>query len=66
MLSSLTELRLANADQLAEPDESGCRPQLKELLDRLSDNLPALSDALTHTYLSHLQTSRQLSSGISS
>ncbi|HLQ43409.1 MAG TPA: circularly permuted type 2 ATP-grasp protein, partial [Planctomycetaceae bacterium] len=66
MLSSLTELRLANADQLAELDESGCRPQLKELLDRLSDNLPALSDALTHTYLSHLQTSRQLSSGTSS
>lgn len=60
MLSSLTELRLAEADQLAEPDESGQRPRLQELLDRLSKNLPALSDALTQTYLSHLQTSRHL------
>jgi uncharacterized circularly permuted ATP-grasp superfamily protein/uncharacterized alpha-E superfamily protein len=63
MLSSLTELRLAEADQLAEADESGERPRLQELLDRLSQNLPALSDALTHAYLSHLQTSRHLSSG---
>lgn len=60
MLSSLTELRLAEADQLALPDESGQRPRLQELLDRLSANLPALSDALTQTYLSHLQTSRHL------
>lgn len=65
MLSSLTELRLAEADQLAQPDESGERPRLQELLDRLSANLPALSDALTHMYLSHLQTSRHLSGGSS-
>ncbi len=60
MLSSLTELRLAEADQLAQPNESGSRPRLKELIDRLADNLPALSDALTQTYLSHSQTSRHL------
>ena len=60
MLSSLTELRLADAERLAQPDESGNRPLLQELLSRLNANLPALSDALTQTYLSHLQTSRHL------
>lgn len=60
MLSSLTDLRLADAEQLALPDESGQRTLLQELLDRLSANLPALSDALTQAYLSHLQTSRHL------
>ncbi len=60
MLSSLTELRLADAEQLAQPDESGNRPLLQTLLTRLNANLPALSDALTQTYLSHLQTSRHL------
>ena len=60
MLSSLTELRLADAEQLAQPDESGNRPLLQDLLTRLNANLPALSDALTQTYLSHLQTSRHL------
>ena len=60
MLSSLTELRLADAERLALPDEFGQRPLLQELLDRLSANLPALSDALTQAYLSHLQTSRHL------
>ena len=60
MLSSLTELRLAEADQLAQSDATGNRVQLQELFDRLNANLPALSDALTQTYLSHLQTSRHL------
>jgi uncharacterized alpha-E superfamily protein len=64
MLSSLTELRLAEADQLAFSDETGNRPRLQELLDRVNANLPALSDALTQTYLSHLQTSRHLSQGL--
>ncbi|MBC7821371.1 MAG: circularly permuted type 2 ATP-grasp protein [Planctomycetaceae bacterium] len=65
MLSSLTELRLADAEQLAQLDETGNRPLLQDLLGRLNANLPALSDALTQTYLSHLQTSRHLSGGSS-
>ncbi len=64
MLSSLTELRLADAEQLAQPDESGDRPLLQSLLSRLNANLPALSDALTQTYLSHLQTSRHLGTNL--
>ena len=60
MLSSLTDLQLADVERLAQPDESGRRPLLEELFARLSVNLPALSDALTQRYLSHLQTSRHL------
>ncbi|HEX5272791.1 MAG TPA: circularly permuted type 2 ATP-grasp protein, partial [Gemmataceae bacterium] len=60
MLSSLTMLRLAEVRQLAGLDECGGRPALDDLLGRLASALPALSDALTHTYLSHLQTSRHL------
>jgi uncharacterized alpha-E superfamily protein len=60
MLSSLTTLRLADIAQLAGFDECGGRPALDELLGRLASALPALSDAITQTYLSHLQTSRHL------
>lgn len=61
ILSALTELRLADPAALARPDASGVRGPLRELLDSLNAALPALSDALTQTYLSHLQTSRHLS-----
>ncbi len=60
MLSSLTALRLADVEQLAKADEAGSRPELAELLGRLGAELPALSEAITQTYLSHLQTSRHL------
>jgi uncharacterized circularly permuted ATP-grasp superfamily protein/uncharacterized alpha-E superfamily protein len=60
MLSSLTALRLADVRQLAGFDECGGRPALDDLLTRLGSALPALSDAITQTYLSHLQTSRHL------
>jgi uncharacterized circularly permuted ATP-grasp superfamily protein/uncharacterized alpha-E superfamily protein len=60
MLSSLTTLRLADIDHLARPDASGRRTELEELLSRLAAVLPAVSDAITQTYLSHLQTSRHL------
>jgi uncharacterized circularly permuted ATP-grasp superfamily protein/uncharacterized alpha-E superfamily protein len=62
MLSSLTALRLADIHQLAGFDECGGRPALEDLLVRLASALPALSDAITQTYLSHLQTSRHLGS----
>jgi uncharacterized circularly permuted ATP-grasp superfamily protein/uncharacterized alpha-E superfamily protein len=60
MLSSLTALRLADIHQLAGFDECGGRPALDDLLNRLGSALPALSDAITQTYLSHLQPSRHL------
>ena len=62
MLSSLTgtRLRLADVERLARVDASGRRPELEELLTRLTQCLTALSDAITQTYLSHLETSRHL------
>ena len=63
MLSALTALRLADMAELARID-GGQRPRLAELLGRLSGDLMALSDSLTRTYLSHLQTSRQLGTAL--
>jgi uncharacterized circularly permuted ATP-grasp superfamily protein/uncharacterized alpha-E superfamily protein len=60
VLSGLTSLRLADINQLAETDRAGNRPCLEELLDHLAGELPVLSDAITHHYLSHLQPSRHL------
>lgn len=59
-LSALTALRLEGADELAAVT-GGVRHRLASLLDRVRGDLTALSDALTHTYLSHLQMSRHLS-----
>jgi uncharacterized alpha-E superfamily protein len=60
MLAALTALRLADVSQLALAEANGPRPRLKELLDRLAGDLPALSDSITHNYLSHLQIARHL------
>jgi uncharacterized circularly permuted ATP-grasp superfamily protein/uncharacterized alpha-E superfamily protein len=62
MLSALSALRLADVEQLGRV-ESGHRAGLEELLARLTGALPAVSDAITQTYLSHLQASRHLATG---
>jgi hypothetical protein len=59
MLSALTALRLADIEHLTRA-EDGRRTALDELLIQLSNTLPTLSDTLTQTFLSHLQTSRHL------
>jgi len=66
MLSSLTTLRLADVEQLAQTDAHGRRAVLEELLSQLTRALPALSEAITQNYLSHLQTSRHLGAASSS
>jgi uncharacterized circularly permuted ATP-grasp superfamily protein/uncharacterized alpha-E superfamily protein len=60
ILSSLTEIRVADIDRLAQVGPSGQRPELERLLAAMEADLPLLSDALTRNYLSHLQASRQL------
>ncbi len=60
MVSALSALRLADIELLAQADR-GRRPHLEELLGRLTAILPVLSDAITQTYLSHLQAPRHLS-----
>jgi uncharacterized circularly permuted ATP-grasp superfamily protein/uncharacterized alpha-E superfamily protein len=60
MLQSLTSLRLIDIEQLATVDQSSTRPFLRGMMDHLSAELPSLSDLITESYLSHLQTARHL------
>ena len=62
VLAALTSVRLAEIDHLAAVHD-GVRAGLRDLLINLMTTLPALSNALTLQYLSHLQTSRHLSPG---
>jgi uncharacterized circularly permuted ATP-grasp superfamily protein/uncharacterized alpha-E superfamily protein len=63
ILSLLTSVQLADIRQLAQIDAEGRRPQLEEFLAGLDQDVPLLADAISHHYLSHLQTSRQLAGG---
>jgi uncharacterized circularly permuted ATP-grasp superfamily protein/uncharacterized alpha-E superfamily protein len=55
------ELELCDVHELCEVDAGGARPKLATLLRSLGGQLPALSDALSATYLSHASVSRHLS-----
>lgn len=60
-LEGLTRLRLASPEELLQTDDTQVfRTHLDQLLVRLSHILPALSDALTHSYFSHVEQPRQL------
>jgi uncharacterized circularly permuted ATP-grasp superfamily protein/uncharacterized alpha-E superfamily protein len=54
------ELQLADVEALA-PARSGARDELAAALERWGRSLPALSDSLSASYLSHAAQSRQLS-----
>jgi uncharacterized alpha-E superfamily protein len=56
------ELQLADIEALAAPVD-GTRPRLGALLERSTEALPALSDSLSASYLSHATLSRQLGWG---
>ncbi|MGE3803988.1 MAG: circularly permuted type 2 ATP-grasp protein [Gemmataceae bacterium] len=57
-LAALTTLCLADVATLARTDPEQRRPGLEELLSKLAQELPRLSDLITQNYLSHLQASR--------
>jgi uncharacterized circularly permuted ATP-grasp superfamily protein/uncharacterized alpha-E superfamily protein len=59
-IASLAELQLADADALGVVSADGRRPALEALLKRLAEQLPALSDSLSSSYLSHAAVSRNL------
>jgi uncharacterized circularly permuted ATP-grasp superfamily protein/uncharacterized alpha-E superfamily protein len=48
----------ADVGKLCEPDSSGVRVLLDELLNALEAELPAFSNAITHTYFSHAEMER--------
>ncbi len=54
------DLALADVEALSETDADGNRPALAAFLLRMARGLPALSDALSASYLSHAAVSRQL------
>jgi uncharacterized alpha-E superfamily protein len=62
ILSTLTALRLAEVNLLATVSHRETRDELKTLLNRLIDELPSLSDRISESYFTHLQTSRHLMS----
>lgn len=61
-LETATALRLASRDGLLAVDPAGERPQLAQLLERLTQRMRALSDALTAAYFRHQDTPHPLSS----
>ncbi|MBC8134215.1 MAG: circularly permuted type 2 ATP-grasp protein, partial [Deltaproteobacteria bacterium] len=62
VLASVSRLRLADVEEVCVADSDGRRPGLDLLLGDLDRDLPALSEALSGSYLTHATVSRQLSS----
>ncbi len=60
-IAMLTHVRLAEMDQLAQMARNGRRSQLDTFLSQLVQDLPALSNTITHHYLSHAESTRHLS-----
>jgi uncharacterized circularly permuted ATP-grasp superfamily protein/uncharacterized alpha-E superfamily protein len=59
-MAALTDLRLAHIEGLARATDQGVRQNLEDLLTRLGNQVPLLSDKITENYLTHVQASRQL------
>jgi uncharacterized alpha-E superfamily protein len=57
------DLQLADIEALATPGPDGVRAELVARLERWAAVLPALSDSLSASYLSHATVSRQLGLG---
>ena len=60
ILEALTQLRLADVDQLASVSDNYLRPALNQLLLKLGQSLASLSNALSNSYFSHAEQPRQL------
>lgn len=63
IIGLLSLLRLTQVERLGKVNEEGLRMELDDLLDRLYIELPALSDALSYSYLSHTGVAKQLVPG---
>ena len=61
ILKLLSELRLADVQQLSQRDSLGRRSELSDLLNRLVSELLELNDQLTQRYLVHAQPLQSLS-----
>ncbi len=60
LTDAIAAIQLVDLDELCAVDDTGGRPALVTLLDRLQDDLGGLSDALTRDYLTHATPVRHL------
>jgi uncharacterized alpha-E superfamily protein len=60
VLAVFSEMRLIDVDALAVLKRGGRRTRLAELLKRIARAMDELSNALTRSYLTHVQTARPL------
>lgn len=61
VLRAIADLRLLDFPGLARDAEGAERARLGDILERLRVEIPEISDSLTRSWLSHAETSRQLS-----
>ncbi len=59
VMRMLTNVRLADINDLARPQSKGTRASLVRFIDRLAGELSQLSDEMTRRYLSHAGPSRR-------
>ncbi|MEM1382748.1 MAG: circularly permuted type 2 ATP-grasp protein [Pseudomonadota bacterium] len=59
-LALLTEMRLLDADQLAQADETGARPALQDLTERCLQDLSGISDLLARAFFAHSEVQEML------
>lgn len=59
----LAAIRTVDIETLRRPPHRGERTKLDQLLGRLAEQLPRLSDLIAHKYLVHAGTPRQLAEG---
>jgi uncharacterized circularly permuted ATP-grasp superfamily protein/uncharacterized alpha-E superfamily protein len=62
-LAVLTHVRLADVESMAIPTNERSRPALVTYLARVSQELPALSNAVTQSYLAHAVVQRAIGTG---
>ncbi len=55
-----TDLRLADLEILACPNDYGVRTHLDDLLTRFAEQMLLFSDKITENYLTHVQAVRQM------
>ncbi len=60
MMSALGSVRMVDIEALCEVQQGGERTHLERLLSRLALQLPKLSDVISHRYLIHAGSARQL------
>jgi hypothetical protein len=65
-MTALDAVRLVDLEMLTESGRRGDRTRLDRMLERVADQLPRLSDLISHRYLVHAGSPRQLAENVES